>query len=55
MIGVDALTILLPHLFSNYANPGVLSLTFGILSGPVCAWKHCRISPPRFLAECCKK
>jgi len=22
---------------------------------PVCAWEHCRISPPRFLAECRKR
>jgi len=22
---------------------------------PVWAWERCRISPPRFLAECCKK
>jgi len=23
--------------------------------GPVWAWERCRISPPRFLAECCKR
>ena len=24
-------------------------------NSPVWAWERCRINPPRFLAECCKR
>jgi len=32
-----------------------VSISQVIGCGPVWAWGRCRISPPRFLAECCKR